>query len=760
MATCLVAAIVGAVMVAAPAQAARNVYIAENFNGDVSQYAIGTGGLLAPLVPPMVDAPAGPASIQVAPNGTNAYVMAGLGLGSPPEVVGQFGIDPTAGALTPGPTFPVPGGSPADLAIGPGGDTAYVTADPPSATTPGTVAQYAITASGALAPLSPATVPTGLGPLGVAVAPDGDSAYVTNFAGDTISQYAVSASGALSPLSPGTVTSPEGPSTLAVAPDGESLYVVNNPGGAGGQSVSQYAIDPASGALSTPPVTLPVRGMPSAIAVTPDGGNVYVIANPGEVGVINQFGVDASGTLAPLSPATVPTGGFPSGVATAADGESVYVASSELFRVFQYDVDALGRLTEKDPSDVRTGPQPLGVAGSPAQPPTAAFSDVVGTAGRPTSFDAAASTDPDGTIVNYSWDFGDGNVLDNGGVAPSHTYARPGTYSVELTVTDDQGCSTRLLYTGHSAACNGSARARTSQTVTVGAAPPPRPTCSNRSLDVDDNTPTPVALTCSGTISSFSVRGGPDHGSLGPIDQRAGEVTYTADPGYSGPDAFAFGAANASGSSNTATATLNVLPLPPVCPDRSVNAAQDEPRVLRLGCTGNVDAYTIATGPRHGRLGPVRVSTGTVTYTPARRFTGRDSFTFVASDSGGRSRLATVMITVRRGVARASILSRSAKVRSGAAPVWLACSTRYAARCRGSLLLRATTRGAFTGATAVVGRSGFSIAAGRRARLNVALTAAGRRLLRRRGALRTTGLARTIQPSGAVLTSRRTIVLR
>lgn len=49
------------------------------------------------------------------------------------------------------------------------------------------------------------------------------------------------------------------------------------------------------------------------------------------------------------------------------------------------------------------------------------------------------STDSDGTIVSWSWDFGDGatSTAQN----PSHTYAADGTYTVTLTVTDDDGAS-------------------------------------------------------------------------------------------------------------------------------------------------------------------------------------------------------------------------------------------------------------------------------------------------------------------------------
>jgi len=57
------------------------------------------------------------------------------------------------------------------------------------------------------------------------------------------------------------------------------------------------------------------------------------------------------------------------------------------------------------------------------------------------AFNGMGSTDPDGTIVSYDWDFGDGTVLMDGGPTPSHTYTVAGTYNVVLTVTDDDGLS-------------------------------------------------------------------------------------------------------------------------------------------------------------------------------------------------------------------------------------------------------------------------------------------------------------------------------
>ncbi|MGE0479100.1 MAG: PKD domain-containing protein [Phycisphaerae bacterium] len=54
------------------------------------------------------------------------------------------------------------------------------------------------------------------------------------------------------------------------------------------------------------------------------------------------------------------------------------------------------------------------------------------------SFDATASTDPEGGPLSYAWDFGDGSEQVVGGVV-QHTYTTPQRYTVVLSVADAQG---------------------------------------------------------------------------------------------------------------------------------------------------------------------------------------------------------------------------------------------------------------------------------------------------------------------------------
>ncbi|MFF5204391.1 S8 family serine peptidase [Streptosporangium sp. NPDC000396] len=78
---------------------------------------------------------------------------------------------------------------------------------------------------------------------------------------------------------------------------------------------------------------------------------------------------------------------------------------------------------------------PPGTGGN--QPPTASFTESC--TQLACNFNGSASSDPDGTIASYAWDFGDGST--GTGATASHTYGAAGVYTVRLTVTDDKGAT-------------------------------------------------------------------------------------------------------------------------------------------------------------------------------------------------------------------------------------------------------------------------------------------------------------------------------
>lgn len=102
-----------------------------------------------------------------------------------------------------------------------------------------------------------------------------------------------------------------------------------------------------------------------------------------------------------------------------------------------------------------------GVPGSGSVPPTASFTSSC--AGLTCSF-TDTSSDEDGGIAGWNWSFGDGSLstLQN----PTHTFTAAGSYTVSLTVADDDGNSTTAT-----------------RTVTVAAPPAPANTSHIGDLD-------------------------------------------------------------------------------------------------------------------------------------------------------------------------------------------------------------------------------------------------------------------------------------
>ena len=125
--------------------------------------------------------------------------------------------------------------------------------------------------------------------------------------------------------------------------------------------------------------------------------------------------------------------------------------------------------TDTTEAEVKDG----GGGGANLPPNAKANGPYAGTTGVAISFSSAGSSDPDGSIAAYAWDFGDG--ASSTAANPSHSYASAGTYTVSLTVTDNGGAS---------------ANDTTSAVVTDGTTPPPQ-TIPNVSINSTSQNGTP-----------------------------------------------------------------------------------------------------------------------------------------------------------------------------------------------------------------------------------------------------------------------------
>lgn len=81
------------------------------------------------------------------------------------------------------------------------------------------------------------------------------------------------------------------------------------------------------------------------------------------------------------------------------------------------------------------------------QTPIASFTASQGSGATPltVTFDGSGSTDQDGTIANYRWNFGDGFLAS--GISPQHTFTDIKDYKVILSVTDNRGATATMTKT-------------------------------------------------------------------------------------------------------------------------------------------------------------------------------------------------------------------------------------------------------------------------------------------------------------------------
>src|SRR5262249_54262097 len=150
---------------------------------------------------------------------------------------------------------------------------------------------------------------------------------------------------------------------------------------------------------------------------------------------------------------------------------------------------------------------------------------------------------------------------------------------------------------------------------------------------------TAIALTLGGgAASTATITSGPAHGT---VSVSGRQITYTPTGSYTGTDSFQYTATNAAGTSSTATVSLTVANLSgnPPAPSASNSSesvllnAVNAPIALAL-TGGAASGVTITTNPAHGAIS---VNGAQVTYTPTSGYTGADSFSYRATNTGGQS---------------------------------------------------------------------------------------------------------------------------
>jgi YVTN family beta-propeller protein len=212
-----------------------------------------------------------------------------------------------------------------------------------------------VTEHGHAQPQVVATVKVGVGPLGIAVTPDGEEVYVTNFGQDStlvpgaVEGNTVSVINARNNKVIATIPVGNLPAGVSVRPDGLRAYVTSR------RNNKIYVIDTATHTVVD---VIPVQVEPANVAFTPDGHRLYV-ANFGSnsVSVIDTV---TDTVLQVPDGAAIQVGAVPIGLAITPDGSRVYVVN-----VFSNNLSVIDTATNKVIDTISVGLGPRAAAVTP-----------------------------------------------------------------------------------------------------------------------------------------------------------------------------------------------------------------------------------------------------------------------------------------------------------------------------------------------------------------------------------------------------------
>jgi len=271
--------------------------------------------------------------------------------------------------------------------------------------------------------------------------------------------------------------------------------------------------------------------------------------------------------------------------------------------------------------------------------PTSSFAFTSGTilTSVSVSFDGSTSFDPDGTIVGYAWDFGDGST--GSGVTPSHGYSIAGTYTVKLNVTDNSGST-----------------AVSTESVTITDRPPVVATA------LSSTNPSP------GQTVIVTITASDPDGTVVTTTVNWGDGTTNTISGPPSTDSHAYSLANGtpsatftitvtvhdnSGLSASSTPSITVTDQPPVItwtapPATSLSGQAVTAAITSSDPDGTVTSVTINWGD--GKVDTLMAgsTTGSHTYSLANSATSATyTITVTVVDNSGSTKTATSSITIQ-----------------------------------------------------------------------------------------------------------------
>jgi DNA-binding beta-propeller fold protein YncE len=338
------------------------VYVTNGFSGDVSSLAIGADGALTPLGRPVSTGGCTddgttvrgkgctPRGIALTPDGLTAYVV-----NSDSDTLSAFRVG-ARGALLPQPRIVPTGDEPWGVTVAPGGRTLYVTD-----TADATVSAYRIGPDGTPVRFG-AFRTTSDHPKVTVLSPDGRFLYLsyadTEETADSpsrpVTRFAVRPDGSLGPATDVARVAPAD-FGMTMSPDGRLLYVTSN----AGRNVAGFRRG-ADGSLTPVPRSPFFVPDPVGLRVTPDGRHLYVggMDDTGSPpGGLLGFTILADGSLTPTadSPGRTPGTAEVDAVAVTPDGRNVFAAIRDTSQVVGFGIGPGGTLTQAPGSPFDTG---------------------------------------------------------------------------------------------------------------------------------------------------------------------------------------------------------------------------------------------------------------------------------------------------------------------------------------------------------------------------------------------------------------------